>query len=47
MKKKRCRNKFEKKEDKKKKKGKASGFFCEIDEFSIKYGLFTNNHVFK
>ena len=27
------------------KAGKASGFFCEIDNFPIKYALFTNNHV--
>ena len=45
-----CRIKFEKideKIDEKIKKGIASGFFCEIDadEFPIKYGLFTNNHV--
>ena len=26
-------------------KGKGSGFFCEIDNFPIKYALFTNNHV--
>ena len=25
--------------------GKGSGFFCEIDNFPIKYDLFTNNHV--
>jgi len=25
--------------------GKGSGFFCEIDNFLIKYALFTNNHV--
>ena len=24
---------------------KRSGFFCEIDNFLIKYALFTNNHV--
>ena len=40
-----CRIKYEKIEDKKIKKGIASGFFCEIDEFPIKYGLFTNYHV--
>ena len=31
-------------------KGKGTGFFCEIDNlnnFPIKYGLFTNNHVLK
>jgi len=25
--------------------GKGSGFFCEIDNFPIKYALFTNNHI--
>ena len=25
--------------------GKGSGFFCEIDNFPIKYALITNNHV--
>ena len=25
--------------------GKGSGFFCEINNFPIKYALFTNNHV--
>ena len=25
--------------------GKGSGFFCKIDNFLIKYALFTNNHV--
>ena len=24
---------------------KGSGFFCEIDDFPIKYALFTNNHI--
>ena len=28
-----------------KKQGKGSGFFCKLDNFSIKYALFTNNHV--
>ena len=27
------------------KKGKGTGFFCEMNNFPIKYGLFTNNHV--
>ena len=27
------------------KEGKGTGFFCEIDNFPIKYALFTNNHV--
>ena len=40
-----CKIFYEKIEDNEIKKGKASGFFCEIDEFPIKYGLFTNNHV--
>jgi len=26
-------------------KGKGTGFFCEIDNFIIKYALFTNNHI--
>ena len=26
-------------------KGKGSGFFCKIDNFPIKYALFTNHHV--
>jgi len=25
--------------------GRGSGFFCEIDNFPIKYALFTNNHI--
>ena len=25
--------------------GKGTGFFCELDNFPIKYALFTNNHV--
>jgi len=32
-------------ENNKGEKGKGSGFFCEIDNFPIKYALFTNNHV--
>ena len=27
------------------KEGKGTGFFCEIDNFPIKYALFTNNHI--
>ena len=27
------------------KKGKGSGFFCKLDNFPIKYALFTNNHI--
>ena len=26
-------------------KGKGTGFFCKLDNFPIKYALFTNNHV--
>ena len=40
-----CKIKFEKIVDNKIKTGKATGFFCKIDNFPIKYGLFTNNHV--
>ena len=40
-----CKIIYEKYEDYKIKKGKASGFFCQIDNFPIKYALFTNNHV--
>ena len=40
-----CKILYEKIENKKIKKGKATGFLCEIDDFPIKYGLFTNNHV--
>ena len=29
------------------KKEKGTGFFCEINDFPIKYALFTNNHVLK
>ena len=28
-----------------KKQGKASGFFCKMNKFPIRYALFTNNHV--
>ena len=28
-----------------KKQGKASGFFCKLDNFPIKYALLTNNHI--
>ena len=27
------------------KRGKGSGFFCKLDNFPIKYALFTNNHI--
>ena len=40
-----CKIIYEKKVNNKIKKGKATGFFCEIEEFPIKYGLFTNKHV--
>ena len=40
-----CKIIYEKYEDYKIKIGKASGFFCKIDDFPIKYALFTNNHV--
>ena len=40
-----CRIPFEKIEDGKLVNGHGSGFFCEIDNFPIKYALFTNNHI--
>ena len=42
-----CKIKFERMENNKIKKGKGTGFFCEIENknFPIKYCLFTNNHV--
>ena len=40
-----CKIIFEKYEDNVIKKGKGSGFFCKIDNFPIKYTLFTNNHI--
>ena len=40
-----CKIIYERIEDNEIKKGKRTGFFCEIDNFPIKYGLFTNNHV--
>ena len=40
-----CKINYEKIEDNEIKKGNATGFFCKIDNFPIKYGLFTNNHV--
>ena len=40
-----CKIKYEKYEDNKIKKGIGSGFFCELDNYPIKYVLFTNNHV--
>jgi len=42
-----CKIQFERIEKNKVKKGKGSGFFCEIKpkDFPVKYCLFTNNHV--
>ena len=40
-----CKIIYEKIEDNKIKKGKGTGFFCKIDNFPIKYALFTNNHI--
>ena len=42
-----CKIKFERIENNKIKKGKGTGFFCEIEDenIPIKYCLFTNNHV--
>ena len=40
-----CKISYEKIIDNEIKKGKGSGFFCEINNFPIKYALFTNNHV--
>ena len=40
-----CKIIYEKIENNEIKKGKGTGFFCKIDNFPIKYGLFTNNHV--
>ena len=40
-----CKIIYEKIENNEIKLGKGSGFFCEIDNFPIKYALFTNNHV--
>ena len=36
---------YERKIENEIKKGKGTGFFCKIDNFPIKYALFTNNHV--
>jgi len=38
-----CKIIYEKTEENTIKNGKGSGFLCEIDNFPIKYGLFTNN----
>ena len=40
-----CKISFERLEKNGLKKGTASGFFCEIEEFPTKHYLFTNNHV--
>ena len=40
-----CKILYQKIENKKIIEGKATGFFCELYNFPIKYGLFTNNHV--
>ena len=43
-----CKMSFERIKKNKIKKGKGTGFFCEInkiDNFPFKYGLFTNYHV--
>ena len=42
-----CKIKFERIENNKIKKGKGTGFFCEIEDenIPIKYCLFTNNHA--
>ena len=45
MEKSKCKIIYEKIQNNVIKKGKGTGFFCEIDNFPIKYALFTNNHV--
>jgi hypothetical protein len=40
-----CKIFFQKIENKKISEGKATGFFCELYNFPIKYALFTSNHV--
>ena len=40
-----CKIFFQNIKNKKIEEGKASGFFCELYNFPIKYALFTNNHV--
>ena len=41
-----CKISFERIENNELKKGKGSGFFCEINNnFPIRYGLFTSNHI--
>ena len=40
-----CKISFIRKENNKIIKGHGTGFFCKIDNFPIKYALFTNNHI--
>ena len=40
-----CKISYEHFENNKLIKGKSSGFFCEMNNCSFKYGLFTNNHI--
>ena len=40
-----CKISFEKIENYEIKEGKGTGFFCELNDFPIKYALFTNNHI--
>ena len=40
-----CKIFYQKIENKEMKEGTATGFFCELYNFPIKYALFTNNHV--
>ena len=40
-----CKIKYEKIEKNIIKKGQGTGFFCQIDNFPIKYALFTGNHI--
>ena len=40
-----CKIKFEKKEENEISEEIETGFFCELNDFPIKYALFTNNHI--
>ena len=40
-----CKINYEIIEDNEIKKGRGTGFFCEISNFPIKYALFTNSHI--
>ena len=40
-----CNILYERKIENEIKKGKGTGFFCEINDFPIEYALFTNSHV--